>query len=386
MALTTVELWERYAEAEFPTLRPRSQVLYAEYWRRWEVFAAPESIAEDLGPDTMARFRADLESQDLAPSTIGQTIRIVRMVYAWGFRHRLLARNDVREFRYKVAKEKRTVAPAEYRAEDFAALLAQLPLEGATTWRAHAVLALCGYQGVRQNAVLHLRWEDVDFGARMVTWRSKHDKVGREWTQPLRNASLVVLRAVQARAEGSPWVFPSGSAKSRQLTYSAQSLWAALRLAERHAKIPHLDRRGAHGLRRMLFNDVLERTQDIGTAMAAIGDTDLRVASKYLKRRDDRLLEAFRDLDGIAPKEHAEPSVRETPQINQRLTNAPRRNRTYNLAVQALANSAGFPGKTQPQGREVVVDQPKPPPNPESKQHSNGTLAVSRETPLRTSP
>jgi integrase len=295
--LTTAELWARYAEAEFPTLRPRSQQLYTEYWRRWEVFAAAESIAEDLGPETMARFRASLEARGLAPSTIGQTLRTVKLVYAWGYRHRLLAQNDVRDYRYKIAKERRTTAPAEYRSADLTSLLVHLPLDRATTWRAHAVLLLCGTQGVRQKAVLHLRWEDIDAETKTVTWRAAFDKVGREWTQPLRQASLAVLEVARARSEGSPWVFPAGSKKSRSPVYSAQGLWAALRGAEQAAGIPHLARRAAHGLRRMLFNDVLESSGDIGTAMAAIGDTDLRVASRYLKRRDDRLAEAFKRLD-----------------------------------------------------------------------------------------
>lgn len=336
-ALTTAALWARYFEAESPTLRPRSQALYGEYWRRWEVFAAPESIAEDLGPETMARFRADLEGKKLAPSTIGQTLRIVKLVYAWGFRHRVLAWNHVRDYRYKVAKESRRVAPAEYRKEDLAGLLKALPIDRATTWRAHAVLALCGLQGVRQNAVLHLRWEDIDFASQTVTWRARYDKVGREWSQPLRRQSIGILRTVEPRAQGSPWVFPAGSAKSKHPVYSAQSLWAALLRAEVAAGIPHLDRRGAHGLRRMLFNDVLEETQDIGTAMAAIGDTDLRVANRYLKRRDDRLAEAFDRMDGTTPKEHPTPAK----------FSAPRRGRTYNLALEGGSPDTVKPDETQ---------------------------------------
>ena len=336
--LTTRELWERYAEAEYPSLRPRSRKLYGEYWRRWEVFAAAESVAEDLGPETVARFRASLEERNLAPATIGQTIRIVKLVYAWGFRHRVLARNDVRDYRYKVAKERRTQSPAEYRGDDFRALLNAIPLGRSTTWRAHAVIALCGYQGVRQNAVLHLRWEDVDLGRGEITWRARYDKVGREWAQTIRMPTRRVLEAVRAKHLPGPWVFPAGSKKSRRAVYSAQSLWAALRKAERKAGIPHLDRRAAHGLRRMLFNDLLEKTGDIGTAMAGIGDGDLRVASRYVKRRDDRLAEAFKGMDeaystSTAPEPPPTPTSNPlTPTPTRTKMDAPRRNRTYNLA------------------------------------------------------
>jgi integrase/recombinase XerC len=317
--VTTGQLWERYAAAEFPVLRPRSQKLYAEYWRRWATFATPESIAEDLGAGTVAAFRAQLETRErkLAPSTIGQTIQIVKVVYAWGARHGLLARNGVREFRYKVAKEQRLPPPEEYRGDDLAALLAQLPLDRATTWRAHAALALCGNQGARQNAVLHLRWEDVDLEGGLVTWRARWDKTGREWTQPLRDGSIVVLRAAWERTGPAGWVFPSGSGKSRRPTYSPQSLWAALRRAEEAAGIAHRPRRAAHGLRRMVFNDVMEVTGDVAAAMAAIHDTDLRVASRYVKGRDDRVRAAFRALDEAkGPRNATAPETNETTGVD----------------------------------------------------------------------
>lgn len=383
--VTTSDLWRRYAEAEYPTLRPRSQALYREYFRRWEVFAAAESIAEDLGPETMARFRADLEGKGLAPNTIGQTLRTVKMVYAWALRHRVIERNDVRDYRFKVAKEKRTTAPAEYRAEDLAGLLKALPLDRATTWRAHAVLVLCGYQGVRQNAVLHLRWEDVDLEARTVVWRSAWDKVGKEWSQPLRDASVAVLGAAKERA-GGDWVFPAGSSKSKQPTYSAQSLWAALRNAEMNAGIRHLPRRAAHGLRRMVFNDVLAETGDIGTAMAAINDSDLRVASGYVRKRDDKLADAFKTLDEKAPQQHSAPEVVAAPEMqtaipqrdSRKHRSAPRRNRTFNLADQRIAPEGQVPLDSTTYASGIAPKVPEPAPNPDSQEHPNSTSGAAR--------
>ncbi len=36
--LTLRQLWERYFEAEFPHLRPKTQTNYREHWSRWELF------------------------------------------------------------------------------------------------------------------------------------------------------------------------------------------------------------------------------------------------------------------------------------------------------------------------------------------------------------
>ena len=73
------------------------------------------------------------------------------------------------------------------------------------------MLLLIGHQGVRQRAALHLRWEDVDLDARVITWRARYDKVGREWSQPIRDATRsALLTALYWRERDGytgPWVF-----------------------------------------------------------------------------------------------------------------------------------------------------------------------------------
>ncbi len=310
--ITTRELWASYVEAEFGTLRPRSQSLYTEYWRRWVVFVTPQSIAEDLGVLTVGEFRADLDRRGLAINTMRKAVEVVKVVYAWGKRSKLLNENEVRDYVFKVPKDRRPVQVPEFRNEEFVAILEQLPLEGTTTWRAGAAIALCGYQGARANAVLHLRWEDVDLTARTMTWRAAWDKMGIERVQPLRAPTIAVLEAIRERsteAGSTGWVFPSATRKSRHETYTVQSLVEALHRAERAAGITPIPGRGVHGFRRMLFNNVLAVEGDISSAMSAIGDRDMRVASGYRRDRDDQLREQFDRMDGRgetagAPKEH----------------------------------------------------------------------------------
>lgn len=298
--VTVGMLWERFVEAEFPTLRPKTQKVYAEYWRAWSVYAGDEVIAEDLGVGTVTSFKADLERRGWAPNTMHRAIQTVKTVYAWGMRSEVLGRNGVREYRFKTAKEKRREKPGEYRSDELSAILAELPLDRATTWRAHGVLAICGYQGARVNAVLHLTWEDIDLEAGLIRWRARWDKLGRDETQPMRQPTRAVLEAIQTRTNGHGWLFPSGSDKNKGEVYGHQALIVALRGAERRAGVTPQPYRGPHGLRRMLFNDVLKATGDVGAAMAAIRDTSLEVASKYLRPRRDQVAEAFRKLDQTA--------------------------------------------------------------------------------------
>lgn len=296
--LTLRKMWLAYADDVFPHLRERSRRLYAENWRQWELMWGPGFIAEDTTRKMVTDFRKERDKRH-AVTTVGEEVRQVRRVYRWAEDTELIGRNRVEGYRYKVAKEMRPTSPDEYRAEEFARLLASFRPELASQWRPYVALALCGLQGVRQHAVLHLRWEDVDLEARRVKWRSRWDKLGNDWEQKLRDGSVAALEIAAARRDG-PWVFYTGSSKSKQPVYTKQSLWSALRRAETRGEVERKSRRGAHGLRRLLAGEVNAITGDLMLAMHAIGDKDIRMANRYLKKRDDRIEDAFDRLDANA--------------------------------------------------------------------------------------
>jgi integrase len=222
---TTLELWERFAEAEFPHLRPRTQQLYAQRWRRWQVFIGHAFPAAEATLENLDQYRAALAKGDMAPNQIGEHLKQVKLVYAWAERRELVARNRIALYRFKLGKEERRHEPAEYRIEDFERLVAQMSPQSSRTWRPWALLMVLGHQGVRVRAALHLCWDDVDFAAAWLTWRPAFDKLGREWSQPLRLGTYSTLLTAKwwrdrAVLEGtlvpadSPWVFFSTDARS----------------------------------------------------------------------------------------------------------------------------------------------------------------------------
>lgn len=299
--IRTDQLWERYVIAEFPLIRPKTRQLYGDHWKKWQAFVGRESIAEDLGPETMAGFRTALDKSGLAANTVHRTLMLIKTVYAWGKTNRHLNRNEVRDYKHKIPKDQRPKRIPEYRAEDLAAILKHLPLTRKTTWRAGGALAFCGLQGARVSAVLKLRWEDFDFTAQTVRWRPEHDKQGRDEVSPLRPRIMAVLEALRTWTHGQGYLFPAGSTRNKGPTYSVQSLLVALHEAEAKAGLVSVKYKGSHSMRRLLFNDVLQVTGDIGAAMAAIRDTSLQVASKYLRGRDDRVRRAYEALDTDGP-------------------------------------------------------------------------------------
>lgn len=306
-ALTFRELWEAYAEASFPSLRPRSRELYTAYWRKAELYFGAHASARDLIPASLQRLRGIIAKQGLALSTAKHVISTVKGVYAWADQHRLLSPNPIAGFRFKIGKEERPVPVEEYTRQEFDRLLAQFDATKPLQWRAWLTLMLCGWTGARQNAVLHLQWGDVT--EEEVIFRARWDKMGREWRQPLYaplHDALVVARTHRER-EGytGKWILFSESATE---VYTIQAFWWMLKTAERKAGIAHRRLRAGHGFRRMFAGDVAAATNDPLLAIHAIGDTDLTMAGRYLHRRDERRrvgLEKLADAHYVQPTRNA---------------------------------------------------------------------------------
>lgn len=296
-ALTTADLWRLYAEATFPHLRPRSRQLYTENWKRWERFFTRERLADSMTLVDATAFRAELERIGLATKTVQSAIEQARAVYNWAERAELIGRNRWHQFRFKVAKEKRTKARAEYRQADFLAIWRQFDPTLTGQWRPYVAIGLLGIYGARQNAVLHLTWADVDEAAGTLTLRAEWDKQGEEHVHALLPLTRELLAVAQAWRERhgytGPWLLYPARKGSRSDTYTIQSLWAALGAAEARAGIDKVKFRAGHGFRRGLVGDLLEAGNDMDLALKAIGDRDLRMAKHYAVKRNDRIEKAL---------------------------------------------------------------------------------------------
>ncbi|MCO4101089.1 MAG: tyrosine-type recombinase/integrase [Gemmatimonas sp.] len=312
-ALTTAELWRLYSEATFPHLRPRSRKLYAENWKRWESYFTRERLADSMTLTDATGFRADLERAGLATKTIQSAIEQARAVYNWAERAELIGRNRWHQFQFKVAKEKRTQPRAEYRQADFLAIWRQFDPTRAGQWRPYVAVGLLGLYGSRQNAILHLTWDDVNEGAGTLTLRPEWDKQGEEHVHallPLTRELVAVAKAWRERDDYTgPWLLYPARKNSGSDTYTIQSLWSALEEAEKRAGIAKVRYRAGHGFRRGLVGDLLEAGNDMDLALKAIGDRDLRMAKHYAVKRNDRIEKALAArADGFAGVTKGQPA------------------------------------------------------------------------------
>lgn len=289
--ITTRALWEAYKLATWPTLRPRSKALYAEQWRKWELFWGKERAADEFRLTDAHAFRAALELAGLSTASLQAIVSMVRMVYRFGEAHELITKNRWHLYVLKVAKEKRTKPRAEYTFVEFAKIWREIDPTDAGQWRAYCITGLLGLYGPRQNALLHLRWPDVT--ATQFTLQPEWDKLGETHVHMVTPESQAIFAIARAWADQmeprSEWVFPAARKDSKSEVYTIQSYWWSLMRAEERAKVQHIPWRGGHGFRRGFVGDLIDQGADIETALRAIGDKDVRMAKHYAVRRNSRI-------------------------------------------------------------------------------------------------
>ncbi|HEX5437129.1 MAG TPA: tyrosine-type recombinase/integrase [Gemmatimonadaceae bacterium] len=313
-ALTHRELWEHYTHAPaYLDRRPATRIAYAGRWKKWQRFRGAGTPVNDTTLLHADEFITAARKAEMAINQIRQVLNVARVVMNWGQTRKLVQTNELALFRWQRPNGAVVLAPEEYTEAEYVALLRQLSPQDAGTWRAWVALMLAGHHGQRANAVLHLRWEDIDAEAGVIHWPECYQKNGEPLTQPLTWEAVSALRTARdwlaaptgrawtrmnhaqrsraATIAASPWVLPPHGIEraERGEPYSYQAMWRALRKAEEAAGVEHKPYRALHGFRRMVAGDVADRTGDARLGMEWIGDRDMKQANSYLKQRRERM-------------------------------------------------------------------------------------------------
>lgn len=308
------DLWEKFvASPQWSDLRPRTRVAYQQRWARWELSVGRESYVDDTTLAHVDDFMQSARSAGVAINQVRQVINVARLVYNWGSSRKHVTTNELALYRWKKPKDAVVHEPGEYSDAEFVKLLGVLSPQDGRTWRPWVALMLAGHHGQRANAVLHLRWEDIDEPAGLILWPAQYQKTGVALEQPLTWEALSALRtAWEWRTRTGymgPWVlFAGGGNKSmgpalvgnarhyrkdrtadQDTAYTYQALHLALTKAEQRSGVTHEQYRAVHGFRRMAAGNVADGTGDDRLGMEWIGDKDMKQAKSYLKRRSSRI-------------------------------------------------------------------------------------------------
>lgn len=283
---TVAELWTKYKAANQEGWRPKTAKLYAEWAGRLESLTRPVS---ELGHEDADALRDRLRAKKIAHGTIRRLIGFLRQLLNFAQGRRIIGQNPLATYRYKTPRNQRSERPAEYQRDELLKIAAAL--DWPEQWRARNAIQLCASYGARINAILHLRWDDVDFEQGMVTFRSEWDKTGEAFTRPMTAVARAALLESRAHRNASGWVFWSRFRPTKVLRYSGLH-WHLLE-AEKRAGVTHINGRAFHGLRRMVVGDI----GDLSTAAQWLKQSTLAVTNQYMRDRPENLERARLTLE-----------------------------------------------------------------------------------------
>lgn len=148
------EWWDVYAATN---LERRTLPSYASHWNCHVLPRLGPLQLRRITPQTIARFRADLEADGVGDETIRRTMMMLQGMFARAVEWQVVATNPVKAVRKPPSKRRHAVrAVPPLRVESLrAALLAKGRREHA------ALISVLAYAGVRPEEALALEWRHV---------------------------------------------------------------------------------------------------------------------------------------------------------------------------------------------------------------------------------
>lgn len=324
--VTLAELWQEYTKSPaYAALRPKTKIAYSQRFASWMNVQGSSSCPDDTTLLDVDRFIEKGRTAGKALNQVRQIINVARVIYRWGKTRKLVKTNELADFRWQQPKDVETFEPAEYSVDEYDRLLREFSPHRGTKWRPWFVLMVAGHHGQRANALVHMRWEDVDWEEGVIVWPARYQKNGKDLVQPMTWELIAALTTARIWRERmgytGPWILPAGGGNkklghtvvrgpsrarnefTRKTTrtyrrertvdqdtpYTYQAAWTAIRKAELRAGVEHMAYRLLHGVRKMNAGNVADVTGDARLGMEWIGDRDPKQMNRYLKRRTERM-------------------------------------------------------------------------------------------------
>ena len=210
------------------------------------------SLSEsDVHRYSEARLRGNTsDGKAVRLGTVWSELTALKIACRWATRRKLLRKNPLADISIPQERSPRRPVASEKR------YLALKEIAPAFNPMFSLALDLAWATGHRIGAILHLRWDDVDFNESetaphgSIRWRQEHDKTKNEHVVPMNRLASEALS--QARREtpgiGKSWIFPAPRNPSKPLSRRLSLQW--LRLAEERADLDRIKGAGWHAFRR----------------------------------------------------------------------------------------------------------------------------------------
>lgn len=285
------EYISKYSKSRKKTWRTDERRLERHIYPRWRNLPVPELTKPMVAK--MHREIADGVNLDSKGGEVeaNRVVQLVRAIISWALDRELIPpmKNPAAKIEpFQEASRRRWVRPFEMRW-----LLAAL--EEQDDPFSSGVVRLILRTGVRKSEAFGLRWSDVDFAGRELTFRDT--KNGTDHTLPM-TADVELLLENIPRVEGNPFVFP-GRVDGQPLTRIKKS-WNTTR-----SRAGELAREAEHeevDLSDVTLHD-LRRT--VGAWLASAGNSELLIA-RVLNHKVESVTGIYARLDDLAVRKALE--------------------------------------------------------------------------------
>ena len=247
------------------TLEPGTFAIYRTTFAHFSSSAGNPPLPS-LTPRNIDKYKIERLAA-VAPATVNIELRTLKSAFRMGIRWNMLLRSPLEGVSLARVPERE---PAFYGREEFQRLLDTIR----EPWLRDVVL-FAAVTGMRQGEILSLRWDQVDFRARVVRLRSSASfktKTGKRRSVPLGDTAIQVLRAREA-SHGSEIVF---TLRGRPL----MRRWVTTKL-RRYVREIGLDRRlNFHSLRTSFASWLALDGVSIYQISKLLGHSDVKITQE----------------------------------------------------------------------------------------------------------
>jgi integrase len=248
------------------TLEPGTFAIYRTTFAHFRRSAGNPPLPS-LTPRDIDRYKIERLAA-VAPATVNIELRTLKSAFRMGVRWNMLPRSPLEGVSLARVPERE---PAYYRREQFQRLLDRIR----ESWLRDVVL-FAAVTGMRQGEILSLRWDQVDFRARVARLSSSASfktKTGKRRSVPLGDTAIKLLRARES-GHGSGVVF---TLRGRPL----MRRWVTTKL-RRYVREIGLDRRlNFHSLRTSFASWLALDGVSIYQISKLLGHSDVKITQEY---------------------------------------------------------------------------------------------------------
>lgn len=257
--------------------------------RRWVEFFGPGCRLREVTPKAVEQYRAKRRAQGRSVATINRELEVLKRFMSVAVDWDLIPFNPVAKVRKGKGERRRELYLTRPQVASLLAAARLSPQPGLAT-----LVTLAVHTGARQGELMALRWADVNFEHRTVSFPMT--KSGKPRVVPLNKDALAALRSWKRRCGGWEHLFTSTRVPGQPLR-GWQSIRRAFQTACREAGLPEGFR--FHDLRHTHASLALQGGATLEALQRVLGHSSFALTQRYAHLSREDLRKAVEATEGV---------------------------------------------------------------------------------------